>query len=965
MHFLSELAAEIINPQTVDYKNIAVVLPNKRAQKALDMEMARAAGRSIFPPVVFSIDELVGSLSGLEVLPMTELLIELYGVYASVAAAHHTEADDFQKFMSWGVNLIGDFNDIDRQLADAHAVFSYLKDFKDIGIEIDSGGQPTAGQRRYLEFYGMLYELYAGFGESLRRKGKAYPGLVYRSAAENIEQLSEKQNFTKYYFAGLNAMTPAESRIIHHFYQEGKVQFFFDFDPFYLEYTSQIREELAKTFRMEARDIRTVANHYAAAPKSIRTYGVSKTMNQIYEAVEILNRIEREDPDALNRTAVVFADESLIVPFVHAYDPAKCNISKKYPVRATAAYRLLQTLLAMARNFQRFQNQGESAGEGAADAAAYYHEDVLSLYRDPLVAAAFMPDAAEHPLFVRSLVLSNQLFFSRRTLNGQMPDSCPDVTGSGARLVRAVAAYFRLLADRLPDGFSADRQLLRLFAGAMDDAAEVLSRFNCAGAMEVRTVEFFINEKIDLLDLSFRGDRSSGVQVMGLLETRTLDFDHVVMLSVNEGILPSGNTDNSLILYEIKKKFHLSTYEQNDAIYGYHFFHLLQRASDVHLIYNADSSDEVAEESRFVKQIAFKKKKMKLDNLTFVQVVRQPQSPGGGGVTAPIAIANTERTREFLRHFHFSASSLSTYINCPLQFYLRFVAGILPEEEIDENVDQSVIGLVIHKALEELGNAMIANPGTPPAGLVDEWTEKIAGDYVLDLFNSYEEVRGQDLTRGRLYLATEVVRRTLAAYLPKLREELASGGTQIIGCERRFSCRLDVGGTSVALTGFADRIDLRGDRVAILDYKSGESHPTTFRNISELFTDTGKKHIFQLFFYMLLYKYRSREDFPKDRFPDVLPEAGIIYLRDALKGANPTRFASQQFTKKELEAMAAEGKAVPASEQLLEAFEEQLKVGIKNLLEGEDFVQTSDPKHCEYCDYNLVCQRQPKGFAGL
>ena len=948
MSFLSELAAKIINPQIIDYKNIAVVLPNKRAQKALDIEMAHAARRSIFPPVVFSIDELVGNLSGLEVLPMSELLIELYGVYEEVADLHHIQTDDFQKFISWGTNLIGDFNDIDRQLADAHEVFSYLKDFKDIGIEIESSGQPTAGQRRYLEFYGMLYELYARFGESLRKKGKAYPGLIYRTAAENISELSEKQNFTTYYFAGLNAMTPAESRIIHHFYQDGKVQFFFDFDPFYLEYTAQIREELAKTFQIEAKDIRSITNHFAAAPKSVRTYGVSKTMNQIYEAVDILNRIEAEDPNALNHTAVVFADESLIVPFVHAYDPSKCNISKKYPVRATAAYRLLQILLTMARNFQRFQNQGESNGTVTSDNVAHYHEDVLSLYRDPLVAAAFVPDEVEHQLLIRSLVGSNQLFFSRRTLNGQLPDSCPDVTGSGNRLIEAIAAYFRLVADRLPDNYSADRHLLRLFAGAMDAAAEVLSRFPNAGAVEVRTVEFFINEKIDLLDFSFKGDRSSGVQVMGLLETRTLDFDHVVMLSVNEGILPSGNTDNSLILYEIKKKFHLSTYEQNDTIYGYHFFHLLQRAKDIHLIYNADSSDEVAEESRFIKQIAFKKKKMKLDTLVFEQVVRQPQSSSIGGVTPPLSVANTEQTKKKLQHFHFSASSLSTYINCPLQFYLKFVANILPEDSIDENVDQSIIGLVIHKALEELGKAIIGHPGTPAVQFVDEWTNKIGSDYILDLFNSYDEVRGQDLSRGRLYLATEVVRKTLAAYLPLLRDELASGQTQIIGCERRFSCRLDVGGTSVALKGFADRIDLHGGKVSILDYKSGESHSTSFRNIAELFTDTDKKHIFQLFFYMLLYKHRDKEEFPSHLFPETELEAGIVYLRDSLKGENATHYAEWKKGKDE----------EPATpEQLAEEFEQQLKIRIKDLLENDSFSQTENIKHCEYCDYKLICQR--------
>ena len=377
-----------------------------------------------------------------------------------------------------------------------------------------------------------------------------------------------------------------------------------------------------------------------------------------------------------------------------------------------------------------------------------------------------------------------------------------------------------------------------------------------------------------------------------------------------------------------------------------------------------DSSDEVAEESRFIKQILFKKKKLGLENIVFEQVVLPPQASSGGNIQQPISIANTEKTRKFLEKFHFSASSLNTYINCPLQFYLKFVAGIFPEEEIDENVDQSIIGLVTHKALEQLGNAMIAAPSVPSIVFVDEWMQKVEEDYIFKLFDLFEDVSGQDYSRGRIYLAAEVIRRTLKAYLPKLREELASGES-IIGCERRFSCTLDVGGTAVTLKGFADRIDMHGSKVAILDYKSGRSYSTTFKTVGELFSNTGKKHIFQLFFYMLLYKYRSREDFSKDRFPDTIPEAGIVYLCDALQGKNPTHFANQQFTKEEKAAMAKAGKELPTSGQLLQEFEDSLKVFIKDLLETEEFVQTPDLNHCQFCDYSQICQRQVQLFSVL
>ncbi|MBR0078218.1 MAG: PD-(D/E)XK nuclease family protein [Bacteroidales bacterium] len=965
MSFLSDLAAEIIDSQTIDYRNVAVVLPNKRAQKALDGEMARIAGKIVFPPVVFSIDELVTILSGLDVLPMSELLLELYGVYEQVAAQHSTQPDDFQKFMTWGANLIGDFNDIDKQLADAREIFSYLKDFKDIGVEIDSGGQPTAGQIRYMEFYGMLYDLYSSFGEALRKKGKAYPGLVYRVAAENISEQSVNLAFAKYYFAGLNAMAPAEAYIIHHLYLEGKVQFIFDFDRFYFEYTAQIRDVLSKMFQIQEKDIRFIGNHFADSPKHICTYGVSKRMNQIYEAVDILNRIEEKSQDDLNRTAVVFADEGMIVPFVHCYDYRKCNISKKYPARATGAYRLLQVLLGMAVDWQRLQKQTDDDGGKDSSDAAYYHKDVLALYRDPIVVGAFFSDETEQQQFIRSLVRTNQLFFSRRTLNERLPDSCPDVTGSSCALVGALSGYFRLIAGRLSDNFCTDKKMMLLFADALDRAAEILSRYDAAKSAEVRTVEFFLNEQIDMLDLSFRGDRSSGVQVMGLLETRTLDFDHVVLLSANEGIIPSGNVDNSLILYEIKRKFHLSTYEQNDAIYGYHFFHLLQRAKDIHIIYNADTTDELAEESRFIKQIYFKKQKMGLDNLMFEQVVRPPRALASNDAQSDDlrSIANSDEIRAKLLKFQFSASSLNTYINCPLQFYLRYVARIIPEEDIKETVDQNVIGLVIHRALELLGNEAYKATPEQAEALVEKWMQKVQGDSLSELFNELDEVRGQDLSRGRIYIATQVVRTVLENYLLQLKKELGSGNTQIIGCECGFSCTLKVGDYDIALTGKADRIDKHGNKVSILDYKSGHSNSTSFQCIEDLFTKTDKSHVFQLFFYRLLYNKRDREIYPPDRFPDGELESGIVYLRNALLNKKATQYATlKNPTKEKLKEMAEKGETIPTLSELTMEFEKCLKELIKTIMEKDSFQPARDEQHCMFCDYKKFCKRDPKKF---
>ncbi len=955
MNFLSQIAENVIVPQKIDYKDVAIILPNKRAQRTLEIELAKTAQTPIISPVIFSIDEFISRLSNLEVLPTSELLIDLYGVYTTVAPLHGTEADDFQKYMSWGVQLIGDINDIDRQMADAHDVFSYLKDFKDIGIEIDSGGQPTEGQRRYLKFFELLYDLYTSFRKLLHDKGKAYPGMAYREAAEKISENIKNQHFEKFFFVGLNAMTPAEAQIFHCFYQQGNAEFIFDFDEFYLEYTSQIRDELHHRFKLEDKDLRSIGNHFADSPKTIRTYGVSKTMNQIYQAIDLLNEIEKQEPDALNRTAVVLADESLIVPFVHAYDIAKCNISMKYPVRATSTYRLLQILLKMARNVDRF-NSANSERK-----ALYYHKDVLGLYRHPDVAAAFFESSAQHQLFINSLVGTNQVLFSQKWLNERISQSCPDLTVRGGDLIESIRNFFQVLADKTVEEGETDSRgkMLRLFISALETAHLTLARFETSSPIEVRTVEFFINEQIDKLDFSFKGNLEKGVQVMGLLETRTLDFEHVIMLSVNEGTIPSGNNDNSLILYEIKKHFHLSTYEQNDAIYAYHFFHILQRASDIHLIYNADATDAVAEPSRFIRQIDFKIKKWNLSNISFQEVIKPPLPLGEKGSNEAITIQKTDEIRERLLKMRYSASSLNTFINCPLQFYLKYVADICPEDEINENIEQNVVGLVIHQALEEMGNAMIKAPSEAPEVIIDEWLAKIDGNYIEELFEKQEDIKGQDISTGRLYIATQVVKKTLITYLPTLKTYFSKGINRVLGCELEFTHTLDIAGNAIRFKGVADRIDLQGDSIAILDYKSGKSFSTAFKSIDELFTDTKKKHIFQLFFYQFLYKNRDREAFPQDHFPDGKElKSGIIYFQDMMKNAEFTNYATLALTTTEVKKMAEGGKQVPSFDILLEEYETKLKYLISNILKEDIFTQTDNTDHCTYCDYAAICHRE-------
>ncbi|MBO7628462.1 MAG: hypothetical protein J6S87_00755, partial [Bacteroidales bacterium] len=371
MTFLQQLAGTILQHSDIPLKDTLIVLPNKRARRMLQKELAAGISQPCFSPTIFSIDEFIHKLSDYTLCDDIELLHILFKAYQQF---DHAKSEKLASFLSWAETFIHDISEIDMQLADASKIFGNLSDIKE--LETVFGRETLSpNQQRYLKFYSSLHELYLGFNSFLDEEKLAYEGKIYKDVAEHLLDYAPKFKFKRYIFAGFQTLSPSEMALAQYYHQEHQAEFYFDIDDFYRSNYTPFINILQN--KLKLKDLNWIHQDYASIPKEIFLVGASKSMNQIFYAIEQLNRIEKEE-GSLNNTVLVFADEKLLIPFIHCYDCSKANLTMGYPLATTPAYALLATLISCARNGQRFQSMQQQ------DEMLYYHRDVFSFFRNPL-----------------------------------------------------------------------------------------------------------------------------------------------------------------------------------------------------------------------------------------------------------------------------------------------------------------------------------------------------------------------------------------------------------------------------------------------------------------------------------------------------------------------------------------------------------------------------------------------------
>ena len=876
--FLNQLAQEILKTYSDNLSELTIVLPNKRAKVFLLAELKKLISNNLFAPEIISIEDFIQDVAGIRSIDSVELLFEFYEVYLSVT--EKDKQDSFESFANWAKTLLQDFNEIDRYLLEPDKILKYLEDIKEIehwSVDVD---KRTDLIEKHLLFWKKLPDYYHSLYQYLLNKGIGYQGLIYREAVENLNHFSENNNDKEFVFAGFNALNQAEEKIIQHLLALDKAKIYWDIDETLLQDSFHDAGLFQRKFKSEWIYYKThpyewISNDFKSE-KDIHVIATSKSIGQAKIAGSIIEK--QAEKGNLQNVALVLGEESLLLPILYSL-PANVgalNItmgfsSKNNPVQLLIAKLFKLHTNALTRNPSSY---------------VMYYKDVLDVLTHPLIEPyvyanelvsiinknnySFITHKKLEELFAKDNELFSLLF--------QKWDS-----GSVTVLENIAQILLKIKANLSYE--NEEEKITNAFVYSIFKVInKMISYFSEHDSInDIKTLQAIYKQIIDVAEVSFEGEPLSGLQVMGVLESRVLDFETVIITSVNEGKFPAGKTTNSFIPYDVKLQYGLPTYKEKDAIYTYHFYHLLQRATNIYLIYNSDSQGfDAGEKSRFITQLEIEKQPN--HNLTF-----QYYNPDVPNIAhQPIVVPKTESVMIRLREIAdkgFSPSSLTTYIRNPIQFYFQRVLRISETDEVEENIALNTLGTIIHGTLEELYKPTIGRILT-----IDDIKICISkiDDEVLNQFK--KEYKEGEIKKGRNLLAFEVAKRNVLNFLKTELEAIEKGDEiQIISLETTYErelidTRLPF---PVLIKGNVDRIELRNGKIRIVDYKTGkvDKNNLILKSWNGLTEDIKNDKIIQVLAYAFMYEqYSNGKEI----------EAGIISFKNLKTGFLPFQFRPEK-----------------------------------------------------------------------
>ena len=791
------------------------VLPSKRAGFFLRDRMAKRARRTMLAPEIWSIEDFIEHISGLRYASDPHLLFRLYEAYLDQGVIEKESFDDFAK---WGMLLLQDFNELDRYLVDAESLFQTLANLQQIRNWAPDGHSTPMIERR-LAFWRALYPIYIRFREGLLAEGLGYQGMLYRLAQERLETFLKDRGKQQFIFMGFNALNTAESLIIRQFLQAGNTRVYWDADPHYVENPIHdaglfLRRHLAEWPELAGK--LPGMNPHFREPRNIRLVGLPKAVSQAKYCGELLADLAKSDPGSLDRTALVLGDESLLNPILHSLPESigSANVTMGYPLQASQPAQLFELLLDLRLR------KGSSG---------WSIQGVLNLLSHPFLQPWFRKEGYRTGKARAELIRENIFFVARAEWEKiGIPEKVrqllfPDGNPSPVEQI----AHFTQLIAALREAYLSEKDRLN---------QEYLFRFDrlfnqlqglCAAypfVSDLRALQTLFRQLLAEEKLDFEGQPLEGLQIMGMLESRNLDFETVIITSVNEGILPSGKSNNSFIPYDVKREFGLPTYKEKDAVYAYHFYRLLQRARNIYICYNTEPDAlEGGEPSRFISQL-------RTDPLLAPRIENLIAAPEVGAGRFPLReVPKNEalllRLRE-LAESGFSPTSLGRYIQDPMEFYRKNVLGIPDSDELEETVAANTFGTVLHQALEDLYRPLVGRDLTPD---ILAKAKKEAPGHVQRAFEEWY-LKGSQ-ARGRNLIALQVLIQYVELFLDQEIDALRRQTIRIVGVEQKLKFALTVPSLEfpVYLKGTIDRIEEVNGELRIIDYKTGLVQPGQLR----------------------------------------------------------------------------------------------------------------------------------------
>ena len=854
--FLEETLAKI-KEETSALSELVIILPSKRACGFLLNHLKSSADKTFFSPKISSIEEFIQEISNLKIIDPTELLFESYKVYLKVIS--NQEKDSFEVYSSWATPLLNDFNEIDRHLISTNSFFNYLSTIKNInhwGVQ----NEQTQLVKNYLKFWNSLPSFYDLLRTELIHKNQGYQGLIYREAAENIEYYKSNSSNKTHIFIGFNALNTSEQTIIQELLEVDQTRIYWDIDQFFYNdkiHNSSyfIRKYISTWSFFKSNPIAYISDNYSSH-KNIDIIEAQKTISQVKYIGDLLSKLNISE---LNQTAVVLADENLLIPLLHSIpkNVEKVNITmgislKQFPI--TDFFILLITL-------------HNSATE------QYHFKDVVTILNHPITSKIY-PDSSS---IIERITANNLTYLSIDKLLALSSDkerpplrllfsSWNNNSARGLSVCLEIIDFFKNT-----NSLSIERAALYQVFNVFKKIEALNNKFE--HFTSVKIFQQLFSEIINTTTIDYQGDAYNGLQIIGVLETRVLDFKNIIVASLNEGVLPSGKSNNSYITNDLKKEYHLPTYIEKDAIYTYHFFRLLHRAKNITLLYNNFSDGlSTGEKSRFISQIEFEE---------------NPRHKIRKSIISP-AILNhkeelrsVEKTDDIIQKIKqiakegFSPSSLTSYIRNPIDFYLQRVLKINQNKTVEETVAANTLGTIVHDTLEVFYKPLEGK--NLKLDVLEAMKIKIASEIEKQFKKTY---RDGIYDKGKNLIIFEVAKQFILNFINYEINDIKKGNEiRILKIESKLAFdfppnELD---SVIRVKGKVDRMDEYNGTLRIIDYKTGVVEPRDLE-ISDwdtLTSDYKYSKALQVLAYALMANQTSN-------YENI--EAGIISFKRLKKG---------------------------------------------------------------------------------
>jgi CRISPR/Cas system-associated exonuclease Cas4 (RecB family) len=959
-YFLQDIARHVYSEHKDVLSDICIVFPNKRARLYFNKYLSQLTEKSLWAPGYYTINELMEKLSGLQIADPLALVFELYAAFREVTKSQE-KFDDFYFYIEI---MLSDFDDIDKYLIDPKDIFKNLANIKNIesyfnyltGEQIEvirrfwntfDAENISEDQKSFLSLWDSMYNIYMSFNNRLRNRKLAYEGMAYKEVIDKINRNTlEEPDTRKYIIIGFNALNICERQFFRHLRNTGKGEFYWDYDKYY---TDNNIHEAGYFLRDNIKEFPPPSgllshDNISKKEKNISFISVPSNIGQAKVIPQCLKKAGELSNIDLNKSVIVLADENLLLPVLNSLpeEIEEINVSMGYPFKETPVYALIEKLADINHN----------ARKGKDGKIRFYHKDVIALLKLP-VFKNIMKDEAD--ALIKAITGKNKVLISKDELHkNEILYSIFQDIDNPLTIPAYILKILKSFIDIHKQNISETDMAARVEIDFIYHAYTYIQRFN--EIIKNTDIEFTASTLFRLLEgilrnlsIPFSGEPLAGIQVMGILETRTLDFDNIILLSMNEDIYPKSAGIPSFIPVSLRYGFNLQVPEHQDAIYAYYFYRLIQRARNIFLVYNTRTDGlSTGERSRFLHQLYYEPAfNVNEESYTYdiSPFIKKP-------VIATKKAIDSNMMRGYISQHSplcLTPSALNTYLDCPLRFYFRYIAELKEPEEITENIDPAIFGSILHKAVNIMYKPYVnehVNENTINKIIENKniYESAINEAFIIEYFRGQDKNSKIDIT-GRNLIIKEVIKK----YVSRILEiDKTYCPFRIIDLEKHYEAYIPVviGNKNVRLRigGTIDRIDEKEEKIRIVDYKTGKVE-SSFNSIDSLFdhTDPARNSAaFQALMYSMIYMlnegdvtivpslYRMRDTFDKDF------DYRLILKKDG-KDVNP----------------------VNDFRLLSEEFSQRLQQSVSEIYnDKKEFTQTDDLKVCKFCPYAGICHRE-------